>query len=113
MNAKKLVIIGDQSVGKTAILQRFVFNKFEFESMPTLSGAFKTKEVEFDDVNGSKGVVKLQIWDTAGQERFDSLTKMYFNGAAAAFIVYDLTDSLSFEKATKWNEDLEKTDTNN
>ena len=52
MNAKKLVIIGDQSVGKTAILQRFVFNKFEFESMPTLSGAFKTKEVEFEDSNG-------------------------------------------------------------
>ena len=61
-----------------------------------------------------KGIAfKLQIWDTAGQERFDSLTKMYFNGAAAAFIVYDITDSMSFEKANKWVEDLDKTDTNN
>ena len=59
MNAKKLVIIGDQSVGKTAILQRFVFNKFDFESMPTLSGAFKTKEVEFEDGSGGKDKVKL------------------------------------------------------
>ena len=81
--------------------------------MPTLSGAFKTKEVEFDDASGNKGCVKLQIWDTAGQERFDSLTKMYFNGAAAAFIVYDITDGMSFEKAQKWVDDLDKTDTNN
>jgi len=38
---------------------------------------------------------------------------MYFNGAAAAFIVYDITDSMSFEKARKWVDDLDKTDTNN
>jgi len=48
-SGKKLVIIGDQSVGKTAILSRYVFNKFENESMPTLSGAFKTKDVQFED----------------------------------------------------------------
>ena len=81
--------------------------------MPTLSGAFKTKEVEFEDELGKKGGVKLQIWDTAGQERFDSLTKMYFNGAAAAFIVYDITDSMSFEKAQKWNDDINKADSSN
>jgi GTPase SAR1 family protein len=36
---------------------------------------------------------------------------MYFNGAAAAFIVYDITDAMSFEKAEKWVEDLDKTNT--
>lgn len=60
--------------------------------MPTTSGAFKCKEVAFTDVSGNQGSVKLQIWDTAGQERFDSLTKMYFNGASAALIVYDVSD---------------------
>ena len=49
MNPKKLVIIGDSSVGKTSILSRYVFNKFDMESMPTLSGAFKTKDVSFQD----------------------------------------------------------------
>ena len=51
-------------------------------------------------------VFKLQIWDTAGQEKFDSLTKMYFKGAEAALIVYDVTNQLSFEKAQKWVRDL-------
>ncbi len=112
MNAKKLVIIGDTSVGKTSILQRFVFNKFDFESMPTLSGAFKTKDVNFDDGKGNNVALKMQIWDTAGQERFDALTKMYFNGASAALIVYDVTDNLSFEKARKWVNDLSEQDSN-
>ena len=107
-NSKKLVIIGDQSVGKTSILSRYVFNKFDIESMPTLSGAFKTKDVGFQDQAANKQSIKLQIWDTAGQEKFDSLTKMYFNGASAAFIVYDITDRMSFEKAAKWVDDLNK-----
>ena len=58
--------------------------------------------------------MKIQIWDTAGQERFDSLTKMYFHKAQAAFIVYDITDRKSLEKAKKWNDELDKhMDTNN
>ena len=51
--------------------------------------------------------MKLNLWDTAGQEKFDALTKMYFNGAEAALIVYDVTNTLSFEKAQKWVRDLD------
>ena len=40
--------------------------------------------------------MKLMIWDTAGQEKFDALTKMYFNGADIAIVVYDVTDEISF-----------------
>ena len=54
--------------------------------------------------------MKLVIWDTAGQEKFDALTKMYFNGADVAIIVYDVTDDLSFEQAGKWVDDLKDTD---
>ena len=54
MNSKKLVIIGDSSVGKTSILERFVFDKFKIEgdSMPTVSGAFKNKVVDIEQANG-------------------------------------------------------------
>ena len=111
MISKKLVIIGDSSVGKTSILERFVFDKFkaETESMPTVSGAFKNKVVDIEQSNGEKGQIKLAIWDTAGQEKFESLTKLYFSGASAAFIVYDVTDSMSFEKARKWANDVDQT----
>jgi len=39
--------------------------------------------------------VKFEIWDTAGQERYHSLAPMYYRGAAAAVIVYDITNPVS------------------
>ena len=44
-------------------------------------------------VEGKK--VRTQIWDTAGQERYHSLAPMYYRGAAAAIVVYDITNRVS------------------
>ena len=95
----KVVIIGDVGVGKTSILTRYIFGKFSNEMASTLGASFKTKQVIVDEQNN---IVKLNIWDTAGQERYDALTKMYFKGAQAAVVVYDVTDEYSFEKAKHW-----------
>ena len=35
------------------------------------------------------------------------MNKLYFKGARAALIVYDISDRRSFEKAQKWNKDLD------
>ena len=50
----------------------------------------------------------MQIWDTAGQERYHSLAPMYYRGANAAVIVYDITSLDSFERAKKWVTELDK-----
>ena len=50
--------------------------------------------------------VKLQIWDTAGQERFRSMAPMYYRGAAAALLVYDVTRSDSFDDIEGWIQEL-------
>lgn len=42
--------------------------------------------------------IKFDIWDTAGQERFRALTPMYYKGAKAAIVVYDLTSYVKFFK---------------
>ena len=42
----------------------------------------------------SDAVVKFEIWDTAGQERYHALAPMYYRGAAAAVIVYDITSKV-------------------
>jgi Ras-related protein Rab-6A len=99
---KKVVIIGDTGVGKTALMNRFLFDKFDPESMPTLGAQSKPRIVEVP----GEGQIKLTLWDTAGQEKFKSLTRMYFQDAEAALIVYDTTFQESFESAAKWVEDL-------
>lgn len=49
---------------------------------------------------------KFELWDTAGQERYRSLAPMYYRGAAAAIIVFDLTDEESLDGAKAWVKEL-------
>lgn len=56
----------------------------------TIGAAFLTQTVAVSDA-----VVKFEIWDTAGQERYHALAPMYYRGAAAAVIVYDITSKVS------------------
>ena len=52
--------------------------------------------------------VKTTIWDTAGQERYRSLAPMYYRGAAAAVVVYDVTNKDSFNGAKSWVKELQR-----
>jgi Ras-related protein Rab-5C len=52
--------------------------------------------------------VKFEIWDTAGQERYRSLAPMYYRGAAAAVVVYDITNPDSFSGAKSWVKELQR-----
>merc|ERR1719474_2628263 len=52
--------------------------------------------------------VHFQIWDTAGQERFKSLVPMYYKGAHAALVVYDITNRESFENSKEWVNELQQ-----
>jgi len=82
----KLVLLGDAAVGKSSSVERFVKNEFFEFQQPTIGAAFLTQTVALDDY-----IVKFEIWDTAGQERYRSLAPMYYRGAAAALVVYDIT----------------------
>mmetsp|Transcript_27410 Transcript_27410/g.51802 ORF Transcript_27410/g.51802 Transcript_27410/m.51802 type:complete len:194 (-) Transcript_27410:309-890(-) len=69
----------------------------------THTAAFLTQTVALDDAT-----VKFEIWDTAGQERYRSLAPMYYRGAAAAIIVYDITNPDSFAGAKSWVKELQR-----
>nr|XP_037857257.1 ras-related protein Rab-17 isoform X3 [Chlorocebus sabaeus] len=66
-------------------------------------GAFFTKVVDVGTAS-----LKLEIWDTAGQEKYHSVCHLYFRGANAVLLVYDITRKDSFLKAQQWLKDLEK-----
>ena len=49
-----------------------------------------------------------QIWDTAGQERFRTITSSYYRGAHGIIVVYDTTDSETFEHVKTWLHEIER-----
>lgn len=99
---KKLVLLGNTNVGKTAILMRYVQNEFVDSTVPTVGASFTTKRLPQSD--GS--VLKLDLWDTAGQERYRSLIPMYYKDAAAAVVVYDVASWDSYVGAKEWVQEV-------
>eukprot|EP00759_Apiculatamorpha_spiralis_P026947 PhF_6_TR29860/c0_g1_i1/m.43813/K07889/RAB5C; Ras-related protein Rab-5C len=97
----KLVLLGESTVGKSSLVLRFVRNEFpEFQDC-TIGAAFLTQVV-----NVGSYTVKFDIWDTAGQERYRSLAPMYYRGASAAIVVYDITSPESYKRAKSWLQEL-------
>ena len=103
----KVVFLGDTAVGKSCLAVRFVRNEFfEFQE-PTIGAAFLGKTINANDKR-----YKFEIWDTAGQERYRSLAPMYYRGAKAAVIVYDITDEDTFKGAKTWVSEIKKKSNN-
>lgn len=99
----KLVLLGDSAVGKSCLVVRFVRDEFfEFQE-PTIGAAFLTQTVSLENAT-----VKFEIWDTAGQERYRSLAPMYYRGAAAAIVVFDITKKDSYNGAKSWVKELQR-----
>ena len=99
----KLVLLGEGAVGKSSLVLRFVRGQFFDYQESTIGAAFLTQTVALNDTT-----VKFEIWDTAGQERYHSLAPMYYRGAAAAIVVYDITSPDSFARAKSWVRELQR-----
>ena len=96
----KVVLIGESSVGKTSIINRFTKEKYNPNEVSSLSASYTEKSIELDEYEGK--IVKFDIWDTAGQERFRSIGKIFYNDANVVIFVYDITDRHSFEEIKKF-----------
>ncbi|XP_078439753.1 ras-related small GTP-binding family protein isoform X2 [Wolffia australiana] len=100
----KLVLLGDSGVGKSCIVLRFVRGQFDPTSKVTVGASFLSQTLALKDST----TVKFEIWDTAGQERYAALAPLYYRGASAAVVVYDITSKESFQKAQYWVKELQK-----
>lgn len=97
----KLVFLGDQSVGKTSIITRFMYDKFDNTYQATIGIDFLSKTMYLED-----RTVRLQLWDTAGQERFRSLIPSYIRDSSVAVVVYDVTNRQSFLNTVRWIQEV-------
>lgn len=101
----KLVVLGSQGVGKTSLVHRYCKNTFipHNKAQSTVGASFLTTRVN-DPESGA--TIRLQIWDTAGQERFRSISRLYYRGANAAILCYDVTSKKSFDDMGVWLKEL-------
>ena len=97
----KLIFLGDQSVGKSCILNRFLNDTFIEEYQATIGLDFQSKNVQIDNQD-----IHLLLYDTAGQEKFRSLIPMYTRDANIILLVYDISNRDSFTNLTHWLKDL-------
>ena len=93
----KLIVVGDQSTGKSCILNRFANEIFEENYQATIGLDFQSKTV---NIKGHD--IRLVLYDTAGQEKFRSLIPMYIREAQIILLVYDVTNKESFDSIPKW-----------
>jgi small GTP-binding protein len=96
----RVLFVGDDSVGKTSLLQRYVESAFSDIYMPTIGIDFKINTVKFN-----KKIVKLQLYDTGGGDQFRNIVSAYYPNADAIVIVYDISDIDSFRHVERWLRD--------
>ena len=96
-NIFKILTIGEQAVGKTSILRRYVENKFMKHHLSTIGIDYLSKTIK---IKGKE--IKLKIWDTAGQERYRNITNQIYKGSDGIVLVFDVTNEDSFNQISEW-----------
>ena len=108
VKAIKVALLGDSSVGKTAICNSLMNIEFSQDMLSTI-GSDKL-ETKFPLKNGNE--IKLILWDTAGQERFRSVALKAIKAVQGIVVVFDVTVRKSFENIDSWLEEIKNNFTN-
>ncbi len=99
----KLVLLGDNSVGKTSFINRFAYKKFDSEYNPTIGAEITKTRLRF------KGIIfEIMIWDIAGQVLFENLAQQFILEADLAILLYDITRINTFMNIENWNNYVKK-----
>jgi len=93
----KVCFLGESGVGKTCLVFRYIQDTFSNQES-SIGASFYAKMHQISDSQ----YIKVNVWDTAGQERFHSLSPIYIRGSAIVFVVYDITNIVSFKGAKDW-----------
>lgn len=93
----RVVTIGDSAVGKTSLINCLMGSEFNPNEQSTVGAMFI---LHVEEYAGKR--MELQVWDTAGQEKFRSLGPIYYRNADVAVVVFDMTNSLTYDNLDSW-----------
>lgn len=102
-NIKKVVLIGDKRVGKSAWLRRLLKDEFSEEQKETIG--VKVKRYCYSK---SQEDIEIIIWDTAGAEKFEGFRRGYYLNADAAIIFYDISSPSSLNSMHQWYQEYQE-----
>lgn len=97
---RKVCLLGDFAVGKTSLVRRFVYNKFESNYLATIGVQISRKDIVFRGEDPTQ--VTLVLWDLAGGEIFSKLEESYYRGGAGAILVADVTRPETFQSLNSY-----------
>jgi Ras-related protein Rab-1A len=92
-----IITLGDTTVGKTCLAQRFIGQEFKDIKLSTIG-----QECFIKIVNINNHEIKIKIWDTAGQERYRSIAISSIRNANGVLLVYDITKMATYETLEYW-----------
>ncbi len=104
---RKICLIGDPAVGKTSLINRFVYNTYDERYLTTMGVRISKKKVNLE-LEGETYGITMMIWDILGQKEFRLLQESAFRGSAAAIAVYDVTREVSRMNLQDWIGSLRK-----
>ncbi|KAK6985999.1 ras-related and estrogen-regulated growth inhibitor-like isoform X1, partial [Biomphalaria glabrata] len=90
----RVVVLGQNGVGKTALTVRFLTRRYIGDYDPLLERVY-TCQRTLDGIS-----VEFEVWDTAGQNENNKL-KEQIRWADAIILVYDVTDRCSFNECSR------------
>ena len=94
----KVLIMGDQGIGKTSLIHRYIENKFSENDDSTIGLDYQIKTVQVSPEDN----ILLKIWDTAGSEKFHSIAQSFFTNCDGIILCFDITDYKTFENLIGW-----------
>ena len=100
----KMILLGNQAVGKTSIINRYVRDTFCSNVMTSSNMTYTEKILIIKDQK-----VQLNIWDTVGQEKFRALSKLFFKDTKIVALVYSITDRHTFDDLKYWLKSFKET----
>ena len=101
----KLVLVGDTSVGKSALITNYLYNLFNDEYEPTVLNVYKGVK----NVGGKK--VDIEIHDTSGDDHLGVNRKVQYQDADCFMICVACNIPESFNSIGKWKAEIEEIET--